>query len=140
MGGGVGMRNMVNQRKWILIAEDIGMGAAVFSITQLLIRIPILQNVLAYQPWFQVLPYASPFLYGLFLAATAGLAEEPGRYLGFLLLGKSTGTGGMALLLAWATEGQRPCGSLLCWQNRSRQALRYRHLELLWQFWKEFRQ
>ena len=33
MGGGVGMRNMVNQRKWILIAEDIGMGAAVFSIT-----------------------------------------------------------------------------------------------------------
>lgn len=31
------MRNMVNQRKWILIAEDIGMGAAVFSITQLLI-------------------------------------------------------------------------------------------------------
>ena len=69
------MRNMVNQRKWILIAEDIGMGAAVFSITQLLIRIPILQNVLAYQPWFQVLPYASPFLYGLFLAATAGLAE-----------------------------------------------------------------
>ena len=47
------MRNMVNQRKWILIAEDIGMGAAVFSITQLLIRIPILQNVLAYQPWFQ---------------------------------------------------------------------------------------
>ena len=88
MGGGVGMRNMVNQRKWILIAEDIGMGAAVFSITQLLLRIPILQNVLAYQSWFQVLPYASPILYGLFLAATAGLAEEPGRYLGFRLLGK----------------------------------------------------
>lgn len=57
-------------------------GAIVFTIFQMLIRIPLLQNVLSNMQWFIELSM-NPWLYGLFLGVTAGIAEEVGRYLGF---------------------------------------------------------
>lgn len=54
-------------------------GAAAFTVSQLLIRIPVLQGILPYQAWFVILQM-DPWAYGLFLGVTAGLAEETARW------------------------------------------------------------
>ena len=54
-------------------------GALAFVVSQLLIRIPILQLVLPQFTWFSMLPLYS-WGYGLFLGVTAGLAEESARW------------------------------------------------------------
>lgn len=58
-------------------------GILSFSISQLLIRIPLLQYVLADQPWFILFGMKYQVLYLFLLSFTAGLFEETGRYLIF---------------------------------------------------------
>lgn len=60
-------------------------GAAVFVVFQLLIRIPLINYVLAPADWWADL-VQRPWLYGVFLGLTAGLFEEGGRYLGYRTL------------------------------------------------------
>lgn len=67
---------------WPLLA-----GALSFGISQLLLRIPILQYGLPRFDWFLLLPYRNPLLYGFLLAFTAGLFEETARWIGFRILG-----------------------------------------------------
>ena len=71
----------------LLIATDVRkafiFGILSFSISQLLTRIPILQNVLANQPWFILFGMKYQVLYIFLLSFTAGLFEESGRYLIF---------------------------------------------------------
>ena len=55
-------------------------GALAFVVSQLLIRIPILQLALPQFTWFSMLPLY-PWVYGLFLGVTAGLAEESARWI-----------------------------------------------------------
>lgn len=57
------------------------LGAAAFTVSQLLIRIPILQLVLPGFTWY-ILLQLDPWKYGLFLGVTAGLAEESARWIG----------------------------------------------------------
>jgi len=59
-------------------------GAAVFVVFQLIIRIPLLQALSA-MPWYKDM-VQMPWLYGIFLGLTAGLFEEGGRYLGYRTL------------------------------------------------------
>ena len=71
----------------LLLAKDVRnafiFGVLSFSISQFLIRIPLLQNVLAIQPWFILFGMKYPLIYLFFLSFTAGLFEESGRYLIF---------------------------------------------------------
>ncbi len=60
-------------------------GAAVFVVFQLIIRIPLMQYVLAPMDWWTDM-VQRPWLYGIFLGLTAGLFEEFGRYLGYRTL------------------------------------------------------
>ena len=53
-------------------------GALAFIVSQLLIRIPILQLLVPRYAWYGALQLY-PWLYGLFLGLTAGLAEETAR-------------------------------------------------------------
>ncbi len=59
-------------------------GALVFFVFQGLIRIPILQTI-STMPWYIVMS-SNPWLLGFFLAITAGLFEETGRWLAFRFL------------------------------------------------------
>lgn len=56
------------------------LGGIAFVVSQLLVRLPILQGILPYQTWFVILQM-DPWAYGLFLGATAGLAEETARWI-----------------------------------------------------------
>lgn len=56
-------------------------GAATFIFFQIATRIPLLELVLKKQMWFQSFSRLYPWLYLLFLAFTAGLFEEVGRYI-----------------------------------------------------------
>lgn len=56
-------------------------GAMTFLLFQGLLRIPLLDLVLPNLGWYLYLANARPVLHALFLAATAALAEEGGRYL-----------------------------------------------------------
>ncbi len=60
-------------------------GAAVFVVFQLLIRIPVITGLLAPMDWWADMAQR-PWLFGLFLGLTAGLFEEFGRYLGYRTL------------------------------------------------------
>lgn len=55
-------------------------GIAAFVVSQLLIRVPVLQFVLPNFGWFAVMQLY-PWRYGLFLGLTAGLAEETARWI-----------------------------------------------------------
>jgi|AGTN01.2.fsa_nt_gi Predicted membrane protein len=61
------------------------LGAVVFAVFQLLIRIPLL-NWLGNTAWFTLFAITQPVPYMLLLAFTAGLFEEAGRYAGIRLL------------------------------------------------------
>ena len=63
-------------------------GIAVFAVTQLLIRIPLL-NLLQNTAWFQIFTMTQTELYFILLAFSAGLFEEAGRYFGIRLFLKS---------------------------------------------------
>jgi uncharacterized membrane protein YhfC len=68
-------------------AIPLFMGAGAFFVSQVLIRIPIL-NVLSLTEWFQDFAASQMILYVLILSFTAGLFEESARLGGALLLKK----------------------------------------------------
>lgn len=61
-------------------------GALTFFVTQILLRIPIMQLWLAKQDWFLVLNQTNPLAYGLILGVSASVFEETGRYVSLRLL------------------------------------------------------
>ncbi len=70
------------KEKIALIAVFVG--ALVFIVSQILIRIPLL-NFISTMPWYQQMA-ANLFLIAFFLSITAGIFEEIGRFLGFKFL------------------------------------------------------
>lgn len=70
-------------------AAAFGAGVLSFTISQIVIRIPILSQVLPDYAWFGVLQL-KPWAYGLFLGLTAGVFEEGARWIAmkFFLKGK----------------------------------------------------
>ena len=64
----------------------MALGLLSFFISQILLRIPLLQ-LCAGQGWYQALAQSSPLVLGLGLAFTAGLFEESARLGGAALLG-----------------------------------------------------
>lgn len=72
-------------------------GALAFVVSQLLIRVPILQLVMPNFQWFAVMQLY-PWRHGLFLGLTAGLAEETARWVAArcFLRGKDTLVHGLA--------------------------------------------
>ncbi len=69
------------RRKYGGAALPFVIGMAAFVVSQIFIRIPLIQNVLPRMEWYAQLPYSNYFLYGLFLSFTAGLFEETARFL-----------------------------------------------------------
>ncbi len=63
------------------------LGAAGFFVTQMMIRLPLL-NILSASSGFLAFALAHPFLYYLFLAFTAGLFELAGRFAAAKCMGK----------------------------------------------------
>lgn len=58
-------------------------GALVFLVSQVLLRIPLLNGVLSKMDWFYNMMVLNPLLYAVFLGLTAGIFEEVGRFVGF---------------------------------------------------------
>lgn len=56
-------------------------GAGCFVLSQLLIRLPLLNTLSKEIDTFILLPYTNPLLYGAFLAVSAGIFEETGRWI-----------------------------------------------------------
>ncbi len=74
---------------YLLIAKKrafipVLVGAAVFVLFQLIIRIPLIQLLAPMDWWADMVQH--PWLYGIFLGLTAGLFEEFGRYIGYRTL------------------------------------------------------
>jgi len=57
------------------------LGVLCFGIFQVITRIPLLQVVLPQMPWYNLFSATQPVLYALFLAGTAALFEEGGRWI-----------------------------------------------------------
>lgn len=58
-------------------------GMLVFVISQMFLRIPLLNNVMSNMEWYIEISILYPVLAMLFIGLTAGVFEEVGRYLGF---------------------------------------------------------
>ncbi|MBC5624564.1 YhfC family intramembrane metalloprotease [Clostridium sp. NSJ-49] len=58
-------------------------GALVFLVSQVVLRIPLLNGVVAKTDWFYNMSVLNPILYAVFLGLTAGIFEEVGRFIGF---------------------------------------------------------
>ena len=68
------------QKKGYLKSFLLGVGT--FTLFQVIIRIPILQNVLPFQAWYMNLTnFYHPLFHAAFLALTAALFEEVGRFI-----------------------------------------------------------
>lgn len=65
-------------------------GVLAFAVSQLILRIPLLNYLSAHVEWMMVLPAVNVVLYGAFLALTAGIFEETARWIG-LGFGKKKG-------------------------------------------------
>ena len=70
-----------NGRIWMFLA-----GLLSFTVSQLLIRIPLLQYAGKNWEWLMLLPFTSWVLYYGFLGVTAGLFEETGRWVAFKIM------------------------------------------------------
>ena len=57
------------------------LGAAAFIVSQLLLRTPLLQNVLPKFGWYTAMTVSHPFLNWIFLGLTAGIFEETARWI-----------------------------------------------------------
>lgn len=66
-------------------------GMIIFFITQVVIRIPIINLILPNMDWYLNMS-SNPWMYSIFLALTAGLVEEIGRYMAFKYLLKNNRT------------------------------------------------
>ncbi|NLA87609.1 MAG: YhfC family intramembrane metalloprotease [Clostridiales bacterium] len=69
--------------------KPVLLGAATFCVFQILTRIPLLQVILPDMLWYIIFSQTQPILYALFLAVTAALFEEGGRWLVMTLLMKN---------------------------------------------------
>lgn len=69
------------RRRYGAVARPFFIGVLCFLVSQVLTRIPIVSVLLPRQAWFVLLSSSNYLLYGLFMAFTAGLFEELGRYL-----------------------------------------------------------
>lgn len=58
-------------------------GMLVFFVSQILLRIPIINNILPLSDSYSMFMATNPIVYMLFLSFTAGLFEETGRFIGF---------------------------------------------------------
>lgn len=68
-------------KKYSGVLKSILIGALIFFISQIVLRIPILQ-ILSKQSYF--VEFSKHYIaYSLFLGLTAGIFEEVGRYIGF---------------------------------------------------------
>lgn len=67
--------------------KPLGLGALSFLVSQLLLRMPLLQQ-LSTQQWYMSLSESAPLLISFMLAFSAGLFEESARLGGVALLGK----------------------------------------------------
>ncbi len=65
-------------------------GAAGFFVSQIVFRLPILQAVLQAFEWYKRLQQ-TPWVYAVFLSFTAGLVEEPARFIAFSIMRKRRG-------------------------------------------------
>ena len=68
------------RKKWRRYLPAFFLGVLTFLVTQVLLRIPLLQ-LLEAQPKFILFKHTNSILYFLFLGLTAALFEETGRYL-----------------------------------------------------------
>lgn len=57
------------------------LGAAAFIVSQLLLRVPLLQSVLPRFSWYTVMTVAHPYWNWIFLGLTAGIFEETARWI-----------------------------------------------------------
>lgn len=73
-------------RKQKYFVGSVFIGAAVFFLFQMVTRIPLIQLVLPKMQWYQDMAKNNIWVYALFLGFTAGLFEEVGRYLAFILV------------------------------------------------------
>lgn len=73
------------------------LGVVVFLVSQIFLRIPLINNVLSQTDWFMMLPTLYPIIYSIFLGLSAGVFEEVGRFIGFRfgLKDKRTWTDGL---------------------------------------------
>lgn len=62
-------------------AKPVLLGAACFTVFQVLTRLPALQYLLPMSAQYEMLQMSHPIVFSLFLAVTAGIFEECGRYL-----------------------------------------------------------
>lgn len=75
------------KKKWNFSLKAVLVGALVFFVFQIVIRIPLLQ-AFATQDWYKAMAQ-NTILIALFLGITAGIFEEVGRFIGFKLLLKN---------------------------------------------------
>ena len=74
------------------------LGAAAFIVSQLLLRTPLLQNVLPKFGWYTAMTVSHPFLNWIFLGLTAGIFEETARFSDGVVFGLGHG-GAEAILI-----------------------------------------
>lgn len=65
------------------------MGVLVFVVSQIILRLPIIQVVLPKFDWYGNMQIFYPVVYIIFLSFTAGIFEEIGRFIGFKGLKKN---------------------------------------------------
>ncbi|NCB50949.1 MAG: YhfC family intramembrane metalloprotease [Clostridia bacterium] len=63
------------------ITKPFIFGMLAFFVSQILLRIPALQYLMPQFSWYTAFAVGHPYLYGFFLAFTAGVFEEAARYL-----------------------------------------------------------
>lgn len=68
------------RKRYKISFKAVGIGALVFFIFQMILRIPLLQ-IASTQSWYKSMAQ-NTLLIGLFLGLTAGIFEEVGRYIG----------------------------------------------------------
>lgn len=73
------------------LLKSFFIGMAIFFISQIAIRIPIINYVLPNHDWYLSMSL-NPWIYSIFLALTAALVEEVGRYIAFKYLLKNNRT------------------------------------------------
>ncbi len=67
------------QRKYKKTFKSFILGALAFFISQIVLRIPIINSLLPQFAWYNVFQIKYPYLYWIFLGLTAGIFEEIGR-------------------------------------------------------------
>ena len=79
---GVFIYILVKKRNYL---KSYVIGALVFFITQICLRLPLINNVMVKFDSFNIFKSFYPVAYIIFLGITAGVFEECGRYMGFKL-------------------------------------------------------